>query len=235
MMDRRRRAALLSVGGLVLVCTVVVSLSFLSWTTRGVLAITELGDLGELRRYLIANPKLDLSTRLALSIHVARGMAHLHGFKPMVLHKTLSARAVQVVRRDGGIVAKVADYGLLRTMPREENDYETPKSAVPPRSSAPEVIGARTFYKTSDVWSFGVTVWEIYSNGEEPYGRDVTDAEVLELVPSKKLALMQPDICPTPVWTLVKASCLAYQAHDRRTFSDVAERLKLMAPADLNI
>ena len=198
---------------------------------RGVLIVTELGDLGVLQPYLVANPKMDLATRFSLCMQILRGMVYLHGLTPTVLHRTLSARSVQVVKKDGAVVAKISDFGLARMMPRAENGYDTPKSAVPPRSSAPEVIGARTFYKGSDVWSYGVTLWEIYSNGDLPYSRDVTDHQVMELVAAKKLALMQPDLCPTAVWALIKPSCLAYQAHERRTFPDLAERLKALAPS----
>ena len=200
--------------------------------TRGILIVTELCDLGCLHPYVAARPDLDAATRLRICTQVARGMAHLHGLKPMVLHRDLSARNVLLAStRDGTITAKVSDFGLSRSMPREENHYEVVKSPVPYRWSAPEVLSTRAFYPSSDVWSFGVTAWEVYTGGAIPYGKGVSNADVMDGVPDKTLTLGQPDACPAPVWSVLK-TCFAYSAHSRPSFREVATQLSVHLPQD---
>ena len=72
---------------------------------RGILAVTEYCENGTLTAYLATNPKLAAGPRLSILAQVARGMAHLHGLSPPILHRALCARAVQVAQREGEVVA----------------------------------------------------------------------------------------------------------------------------------
>ena len=192
---------------------------------RGILLVTEHCDVGGLHPYLVANPTLAPATRLSFCVHIARGMAHMHRLKPPVLHRDLAARNILLAQRDGQLLAKVSDFGLSRAMPREENHYEIMKSPIPYRWSAPEVLSTSVFYPSSDVWAFGVTAWEIYSNGALPYGKTVSTADVTDGVPRETLVLSRPDQCPDKVWSVIKKSCLVYTAHNRATFAQVFESL----------
>ena len=199
---------------------------------RGILLVTEQYDLGLLPEYLAAHPTLAPAMRLALCLQIARGMAHLHELKPPVQHHELAAHTVALASQpNGSVAAKVADFGLFRTMPKKENNWAGPgREATAPthhlRWAAPEVLSTKTSYLSSDVWSFGVTAWQIYSNGAVPYGQ-ADAADVMDGVIAKKLALAEPDLCPAPVWAVLK-TCFAYVAHERPTFHDLVEQLSAL-------
>ena len=122
----------------------------------------------------------------------------------------------------------MADFGLSRNSQNQYNLKD--ESQVPFRWSAPEVIFNRTFYKGSDVWSFGVTVWEVYENGRLPYNEHNTDA-VTKRVVDKTLSLARPERCAAKVWSVVKEGCFAYVSHDRLPFGELADRLRAELPA----
>ena len=200
---------------------------------RGVLVVTERAQLGVLSAYLVANPKIPGYVRLAICTQVAAALGHLHACKPTILHKYLSARNVVLVAGadKGSVVAKVTGFGLARRMPREADDFEIPprRTAAMDRWAAPEVLSANTYYKASDVWSFGVLAWEVYSMGALPYGTAVADDDIAEGVNNKTLTLAQPEACPAPQWALLKP-CLTYQAHNRPAFGALFKQLAALKP-----
>ena len=192
---------------------------------QGILIVTELCEGGSLDGYLLANPKLDGSTRLALALQVARGMAHLHSLQPPVLHRDLAARNVLVAVTTKGLVAKVADFGMARALATAI--YEV-HGNVPVRWTAPEVLRTRTHYAGSDVWSYGVTVWEIYSKGGlTPYADLETTEEVVDLVCEQREVLGKPTVCPSSVWAQV-SKCFAYEHTQRPTFAALVQALASM-------
>ena len=97
---------------------------------------------------------------LSWSVHIARGMAHLEKLK--IVHRDLAARNVLL---DENKTAKVADFGMAikSSQTGEGCDY------LPIRWAAPEAIFDRQFSSASDIWSFGITLWEIFTFGEKPF------------------------------------------------------------------
>lgn len=89
---------------------------------------------------------------------------------------------------------------------------------------APESISCGVFSHASDVWSYGVTLWEMYSYGQQPYG-DMSGAEVTELV-AQGSRLSQPSRCPDDVYALM-IRCWVTEADQRPSFSDLVEHFGL--------
>jgi hypothetical protein len=205
---------------------------------RGALIVTEPYDLGRLPAYLTAHPTLAPAMRLTLCVQVARGLAHLHAHAPPVVHHDVRAHNIVLASdRSGALLAKVAGFGLWRTLPSEETAWETrpldgadpvspahPPVHAPVRWAAPEVLATKTAYPSSDVWSFAVTAWEIYTNGALPYAGTSGDADVMDGVINRTLVLTEPDRCPKPVWAALQR-CLVYTAHERPHFTEVADQL----------
>ena len=111
------------------------------------------------------------STRFAFNIAVARdvaaGMVYLE--EKRHIHRDLAARNI-LVHENGSCL--IADFGLSRRLGVGDKDYYTVRSGgdIPLRWSAPEVVHGARYTTASDVWSFFVTMWEVWSEGARPYG-----------------------------------------------------------------
>merc|ERR1719289_599746 len=93
--------------------------------------------------------------------HIALGMAYLAKHK--FVHRDLAARNCMV---DGDLVVKIADFGLSRDL--NESDYYTSgdkQAKLPIKWMAPESMERRVYNARTDMWSYGVLLWEIFSHG----------------------------------------------------------------------
>ena len=125
--------------------------------------VQELLENGCLLDYLLDSvdcEDISFKSVLVWCVQVARGMAHLERLK--IFHRDLATRNVLL---DENKRAKVADFGmaLSDTQPHTNCDY------LPVRWTAPEAVFDKQFSSASDVWSFGITLWEIFTFGEKPY------------------------------------------------------------------
>lgn len=94
-------------------------------------------------------------------MQLSSGMIYLHNQN--VIHRDLSARNVLCKEEDGQLTVKVADFGLSRLV--KEDYYLSETVSLPVKWCAIEVLKFRKFTTKSDVWSFGVLMWEIYEHG----------------------------------------------------------------------
>jgi len=182
--------------------------------------ITEYCDAGDLRTLLIDNQDILLEQLIHMSLHIASGMAYLHSNQ--IIHRDLSARNILVVRQgsEGNYFAKVSDFGMSRNI---SNYYEAKaNSKFPIRWAAPEVLKFQKCSSASDVWSYGVTLWEMLERGAVPY-LEKDHVEVIKSV-IEGHRLSRPVNAPDLLWDIIN-SCFA-DVKQRPTFKDISKKLQ---------
>jgi len=181
--------------------------------------ITELMDNKSLDQYLrLHKNNLLLVDLLKMQRGIASGMRYLAEMK--YVHRDLAARNILI---DSNLCCKVSDFGLSRTLSNDPNaTYTAQGGKIAIRWTAPECIRCRSFTSASDVWSFGIVVWEIMSGGEKPYW-DMTNEDVYINV-QEGLRLPSPMNCPKTVHNMM-LDCWAAVPTRRPTFSDLVTRL----------
>lgn len=143
------------------------------------------------------------------------GMAYLE--EQQVVHRDLAARNV-LISEDN--LAKVSDFGLaLYASEQREEDCD---SKFPIKWTAPEALRHGLFTSKSDVWSFGILLWEIYTYGRNPYPR-IPLADVTACV-EHGYQNEQPEECPASIYAIMK-SCWHLDAAKRPSFSTLREQL----------
>ncbi|XP_060534424.1 tyrosine-protein kinase transmembrane receptor Ror-like isoform X2 [Cylas formicarius] len=179
---------------------------------------------GDLHEFLIANSPenakcLSHDQFLDIAIQIAQGMEYLSGNH--YVHRDLAARNC-LVSKD--LEVKISDFGLSRDMYSCDYYRVQSKSLLPVRWMPPESILYGKFTTESDVWSYGVVLWEIYSYGLQPY-YGYNNQEVISMIRSRKL-LPCPDSAPSYCYALM-VECWAEQANRRPNFAEITERLKV--------
>ncbi|KAM4816411.1 inactive tyrosine-protein kinase 7 isoform 3-T3 [Urocitellus parryii] len=194
--------------------------------------VLEYVDLGDLKQFLRISKSKDeklksqpLSTKqkVALCTQVALGMEHLSNNR--FVHKDLAARNCLVSAQRQ---VKVSALGLSKDVYNSEY-YHFRQAWVPLRWMSPEAILEGDFSTKSDVWAFGVLMWEVFTHGEMPHGGQADD-EVLADLQAGKSKLPQPEGCPSKLYRLMQR-CWALSPKDRPSFSEIANSLG-DSPAD---
>ncbi|XP_022777787.1 fibroblast growth factor receptor-like [Stylophora pistillata] len=197
--------------------------------TESVLVIIRLAPNGCLLDQLKRNrenPYYDVSKKqinftpqdkVEVARDVARGMLHLASKK--CVHRDLAARNVLL---DEENVAMVSDFGLSRDV-YESGEYEsTTGGMLPVRWMALESLEDYTYNTKTDVWSFGVLLWEIESGGKMPYS-GLGGMEIIEFLKAGQI-LAKPDGCPDEIYDIMK-SCWSLDPTKRPSFSELLESL----------
>ncbi|EAX04158.1 protein tyrosine kinase 7 (inactive) [Homo sapiens] len=188
--------------------------------------VLEYVDLGDLKQFLRISKSKDeklksqpLSTKqkVALCTQVALGMEHLSNNR--FVHKDLAARNCLVSAQRQ---VKVSALGLSKDVYNSEY-YHFRQAWVPLRWMSPEAILEGDFSTKSDVWAFGVLMWEVFTHGEMPHGGQADD-EVLADLQAGKARLPQPEGCPSKLYRLMQR-CWALSPKDRPSFSEIASAL----------
>lgn len=140
---------------------------------------------GSLQSYLQKQgTRINFTSKLHMALDIARGMAHL--MQHQFVHRDLAARNVLV---DLDLTCRVSDFGLSRNVQasiREDADdgdeyYASKNGKFPVRWTAPEAAETGKFSQQTDVWSYGITMTEIFNNGLRPYN-DMQTKHVLDYV-----------------------------------------------------
>ena len=156
---------------------------------------------------------------LNVSIQLARGLAYLSSLD--FVHRDIASRNCLL---DSSYTAKIADFGLSRNI-GGNNYYRigSGNNLLPIRWMPPEAIFFSTFTVRSDVWSFGVLLWEIYTYGKLPYG-GLSNHEVIDNIRGAKV-LDKPDLCPLGVYDIMR-SCWYQVPAKRISIQSVLEKLE---------
>ncbi|XP_030910162.1 muscle, skeletal receptor tyrosine-protein kinase isoform X4 [Melopsittacus undulatus] len=172
-------------------------------------------------RICLPNPlTLCCTSQLCIAKQVAAGMAYLSERK--FVHRDLATRNCLVGEN---MVVKIADFGLSRNMYSADYYKANENDAIPIRWMPPESIFYNRYTTESDVWAYGVVLWEIFSYGMQPY-YGMAHEEVIYFVRDGNV-LSCPDNCPLELYNLMRL-CWSKLPSDRPGFASIRRILERM-------
>ncbi|XP_039219719.1 activated CDC42 kinase 1 isoform X6 [Crotalus tigris] len=190
--------------------------------------VTELAPLGSLLDRLRKNQgHFLIATLCQYAIQIARGMAYLESKR--FIHRDLAARNILLAAND---LVKIGDFGLMRALPKNNDHYIMQEHRkVPFAWCAPESLKTRTFSHASDTWMFGVTLWEMFTYGQEPWV-GLNGSQILHKIDKEGEQLGRPEDCPQDIYN-VMLQCWAHKPEDRPTFVALRDFLLEAQPTDM--
>ncbi|KAI3384551.1 hypothetical protein SNEBB_003618 [Seison nebaliae] len=182
--------------------------------------VTEYMKHGSLLSFLLRN-RLQLLTLphrlISITLQVCNAMVYLESNN--LIHRDLAARNC-LVGEKGRV--KVADFGLARFV---ENNYFAQEGAkFPVKWSAIEVLLFRKFSTKSDVWAYGVLLWEVFTGGMMPFGMH-SNVKAAELIAAGEM-LKKPEACSQEYYDEIMKQCWEKDEDKRISFRQLQKKLK---------
>ncbi|XP_061139735.1 tyrosine-protein kinase CSK-like isoform X1 [Syngnathus typhle] len=181
----------------------------------GLLIITEYMRKGTLVDYLRSRGRTVLTsvTLINFALDVCEAMVYLESNN--FVHRDLAARNVLLSEE---LIAKISDFGLTKKVSSLEHT-----NLLPIKWTSPEALKEKKFSTKSDVWSFGILLWEIYSFGRMPYPK-IESKNVGPLL-EKGYRMPSPDGCPEVIYEIMNDGCWHSEPESRPTFKLLKELL----------
>ncbi|XP_015594749.1 ALK tyrosine kinase receptor isoform X1 [Cephus cinctus] len=189
--------------------------------------VLELLAGGDLKNFLREErPRPDRSTKLTMqdlvmcAFDVANGCKYMEDAR--FIHRDIAARNCLLTCKGPGRVVKIADFGMARDIYRSDYYRKGGKAMLPIKWMPPESFLDGIFTTKTDVWAFGVLLWEIMSFGYMPY-TGCANREVMSMVTNGG-RLERPAGCPDPIYG-VMTRCWHPHPEDRPSFTTIVERI----------
>uniref|UniRef100_A0A3B3YD18 receptor protein-tyrosine kinase n=1 Tax=Poecilia mexicana TaxID=48701 RepID=A0A3B3YD18_9TELE len=162
---------------------------------------------------------LDIDDLLRFSLQVAQGLDFLAAKN--CIHRDVAARNVLLTSRRE---AKICDFGLARDIMNDSNYVVKGNARLPVKWMAPESIFDCVYTVQSDVWSYGILLWEIFSLGQSPYPSMAVDTRFYKMV-KRGYQMSQPDFAPLDMYVIMKM-CWNLEPTKRPTFSKIGQMIE---------
>ncbi|XP_032007700.1 ephrin type-A receptor 5 isoform X3 [Hylobates moloch] len=187
--------------------------------SKPVMIVTEYMENGSLDTFLKKNDgQFTVIQLVGMLRGISAGMKYLSDMG--YVHRDLAARNILI---NSNLVCKVSDFGLSRVLEDDpEAAYTTRGGKIPIRWTAPEAIAFRKFTSASDVWSYGIVMWEVVSYGERPYW-EMTNQDVIKAV-EEGYRLPSPMDCPAALYQLM-LDCWQKDRNSRPKFDEIVNML----------
>ncbi|XP_071453126.1 tyrosine-protein kinase Btk [Hetaerina americana] len=190
---------------------------------RPIYIVTEYMRHGSLLNYLRRHEATlggNVGMLLDMCIQICKGMAYLE--RHNYIHRDLAARNCLVGSEN---VVKVADFGLARYV-LDDQYTSSGGTKFPIKWAPPEVLNYTRFSSKSDIWAYGVLMWEVFTCGKMPYGR-LKNTEVVERV-QRGIVLERPKACFKEVYEVMR-KCWSHNPEDRPSFRALKEQLMVVS------
>ncbi|XP_028932619.1 mast/stem cell growth factor receptor Kit isoform X1 [Ornithorhynchus anatinus] len=162
---------------------------------------------------------LDIEDLLSFSYQVAKGMSFLASKN--CIHRDLAARNILLTH---GRITKICDFGLARDIKNDSNYVVKGNARLPVKWMAPESIFGCVYTFESDVWSYGILLWELFSLGSSPYPGMPVDSKFYRMI-KEGYRMLSPEWAPVEMYDIMK-SCWDADPLQRPTFKQIVQLLE---------